>query len=354
MGAVTVVANVSGPELSVLEEIPDGLSTCRADQIAHILPGPTLFHLKGRQGHPLFVSVLLHGNEHTGFEAIQRVLGHYAGQGLPRDMLLFIGNIAAAEQNLRTLPDQSDYNRVWPGTRIPEAREVPMMREVTRIAAEFKPFASIDIHNNTGFNPHYACLNRLEEPYLHLARLFSRTIVFYTQPVGVQSMAFSDICPAVTVECGKSGSEASVEHAAEFVSACLSLSHMPDHPVPPEDIDLLRTFAVVKVPESAQFSFDGSNADFKFRADLDHLNFSECEPGTTFGTLGAETRHRLDITPGWDGGLLESYFDYDGGEIRLASDAIPAMLSLDPKAVRLDCLGYLMHRIDRTGHRLLA
>ena len=348
------MVHAAAPQLSIMDEIPDGLLTCPADQIAQILPAPTLFRLKGRHGPPLFVSVLLHGNEHTGFDAIQRVLGHYAGRGLPRDMLLFIGNIAAAEQNLRTLPDQNDYNRVWPGTLIPEAREVPVMREVTRIAAEHKPFASIDIHNNTGFNPHYACLNRLDEPYLHLARLFSRTVVFYTQPVGVQSMAFSDICPAVTVECGKSGSETSIEHAAEFVSASLSLSHMPDHPVPPEDLDLMRTFAVVKVPETAQFSFDGSEADFRFREDLDHLNFSECEPGTTFGTLGMATDHRLDITPGWDGDLLESYFDYAGGEIRLSTDAVPAMLTLDPKAVRLDCLGYLMHRIDRSGRRLLT
>jgi hypothetical protein len=28
------------------------------------------------------------------------------------------------------------------------------------------------------------------------------------------------------------------------------------------------------------------------------------------------------------------------------------MLTLDPRAVRLDCLGYLMHRIGRDGRRI--
>ena len=342
----------SAPELSVLDEIPDGLLDCRAGDLAHILPEPTLLRLKGRHGPPLFVSILLHGNEHTGFDAARLVLSKYRDRVLPRDLLLFIGNVAAAEQNLRTLPSQTDYNRVWPGTLFPTAPEVPMMRHVMQIAEEYRPFASIDIHNNTGFNPHYACVSHLEEHHLHLARLFSRTVVYFTQPVGVQSAAFADICPSVTVECGKSGSDSSAGHAAEFMAACLSLSHVPEHPVPREDLDIMRTFAVVKVPEAATFSFDGSEADFKFRADLDRLNFSECAPGTSFGRLGRDGHHRLAVTPGFDGAPMDSYFDHARGEIRLTQDVIPAMLSLDPEAIRQDCLGYLMHRIDRSGNRL--
>ena len=49
------------------------------------------------------------------------------------------------------------------------------------------PYASIDIHNNTGNNPHYACVTSLNDRDLHLARLFSRTIVYFKKPVGVQT-----------------------------------------------------------------------------------------------------------------------------------------------------------------------
>ena len=38
------------------------------------LPGPSLFQLPGRHEPPLFISVLLHGNEDTGWRAVQTVL----------------------------------------------------------------------------------------------------------------------------------------------------------------------------------------------------------------------------------------------------------------------------------------
>jgi hypothetical protein len=37
------------------------------------------------------------------------------GYDLPRSLSLFVGNTAAAEQGVRHLPEQPDYNRVWPG-----------------------------------------------------------------------------------------------------------------------------------------------------------------------------------------------------------------------------------------------
>lgn len=56
--------------------------------------------------------------------------------------------------------------------------------------------------------PHYACVNSLEERHLHLARLFSQTVLYFEQPVRVQSAALAKLCPAVTVECGRAGEQA--------------------------------------------------------------------------------------------------------------------------------------------------
>jgi len=39
-------------------------------------------------------------------------------------------------------------------------------------------FASVDIHNNTGLNPHYGCVTALRHASLHLAAMFSRTVVY--------------------------------------------------------------------------------------------------------------------------------------------------------------------------------
>lgn len=337
------------PRLRQLDHFPSALLTAPAGELWRHLDGPTLFHLPGRITQPLFVSVLLHGNEDTGWQAIQEALRHYSERGLPRSLLLFVGNIAAARANVRTLPHQTDYNRTWPGTLHDAAPESAVMREVVEAVARARPFASIDIHNNTGRNPHYACVNSLAEPFLHLARLFSRTVVYFERPYGVQSAALARICPSITVECGRIGGEAGVNHAAELVMSALAMQHLPEHRVADGDLDLLQTCAIVKVPGGASFSFDGAEAEFRFRADLDHLNFSELETGTLFGALGESGTYRLNVVAGGGHEISKPYFSYHHGEIRLARPAIPAMLTLDADAVRLDCLGYLMHRIGRDG-----
>ena len=90
-------------------EIPDGFLDSSSTGLAGVLAGPSLILLKGRRDPPLFVSTLLHGNETTGFEAIKILLRRYLQSELPRSMLLFIGNVQAAEQGLRSLPGQSDF-----------------------------------------------------------------------------------------------------------------------------------------------------------------------------------------------------------------------------------------------------
>jgi hypothetical protein len=344
---------VQGPQLEHYDHFPDALLAVPAAQLWRQLPGPALFQIPGRRAEPLFVSVLLHGNEDTGWRAIQAVLQRHRGALLPRALLLFVGNVAAARANVRTLPEQQDYNRSWPGTLQPHTPVAQLLRDLVAILREQRPFASIDIHNNSGHNPHYCCVNSFAEPQLHLARLFGRTVVYFERPLGVQSAALTKLCPAVTVECGRAGEPAGVAHAAELIEAALAIQHFPDHPVAHGDLDLMQTFAIVKLPSDASFSADGTDRDFMFRADLDRLNFSELDAGTVFGTLGNGGRRRLEILPADDFGTTETYFEYTGGVIRLSQRVIPSMLTLDEHAIRLDCLGYLMHRIGRDGRRII-
>ncbi|MEZ5541944.1 MAG: succinylglutamate desuccinylase/aspartoacylase family protein, partial [Pseudomonadota bacterium] len=116
--------------LNEIQALPAGLLEARVEGLQALLGAPTLLHLPGRHPEPLFVSVLLHGNESTGFYAVQSLLQKYAAGGLPRALSLFIGNVAAASQGLRRLDGQPDYNRVWPGTLTPEVPEAVMMQQV--------------------------------------------------------------------------------------------------------------------------------------------------------------------------------------------------------------------------------
>lgn len=330
--------------LTVLDKLPERFLDTPANELYRLLPGPTLIHLPGRRETPLFVSVLLHGNEDSGVGALQRVLCAYAQRPLPRALSLLIGNVTAARAGLRRLDDQPDYNRVWPGAVLyADLPESAAMREVHRLMQARGVFASIDVHNNTGINPHYCVVNRLDKAVLHLALLFSRTVVWFRGLAGTQTTAFSPLCPALTVECGKPGQLANEAHAARFIEDCLHLAQFPSHDVHEHDIDLYHTLATVRVPTAVSFAFGDTRADIDFDPQLDHMNFRQLDPGTVFG----RTRLMSPVDVRNEGGcdVADEFFHFGDGMITLRRAATPAMLTLDTKVVRQDCLCYLMDRL---------
>lgn len=340
-------------------ELPAGFLEARAGALHRLLPGPSLIRLADQRGsleRPLFVSALLHGNEETGLLAVQRLLRKYQrneaknGFELHRPLFVFVGNILAARAGRRFLQGQADYNRIWPGTEheagadAPYAAEIDMAARVTERLRAAQPFASIDIHNNTGTNPHYGCINRLDDEFLHLAALFGRTVVYFRRPKGVQSIAFSEFCPAITIECGHSGDEAGTQHAFEFLDAVLRLSEFPAHPPAKHDIEVYHTVARLFVPQEHTFAFGPGGTDIILRADLDHLNFRELDTGEELATLQADARIYVRGEYGDD--VTDEFLTHTNGRIRLAKPAMPSMFTLDPRIVRQDCLGYLMERVD--------
>jgi succinylglutamate desuccinylase len=333
--------------LTELDYLPGGLLDAEANALHAILPGPTLIHLPGRRDTPLFVSILLHGNEDTGLKAMQTVLKRYQDQPLPRALSLFIGNIDAARENVRRLEGQLDYNRVWSTDAEAATPEHRMMRKVVRVMARRGVFASIDIHNNTGLNPHYACVNRLDDAFLHLATMFSRIVVYFTDPKGVQSEAFAQLCPSVTLECGKPGGAGGVEHAAAFVDGILHLSSFPAHPVASHDLDLFHTVAVVTVPDAISLSVGGNTSGLNLVENIDHFNFRELEPGTRLGTVGANATMPLVARNEAGKDVSNHYFEVSGNSLLTRRPVMPAMLTRDVKIIRQDCLCYLMERLER-------
>jgi len=313
--------------LTVIDYVPDGFLDTSATDLHQVLPGPTLIHLLGRKPEPLFVSVLLHGNEITGLAAIQSVLGRYTDTELPRALSIFVGNVQAAALGQRCLDGQPDYNRVWPGadaaSGLTSTPEYAMMARVVEDMRARRVFASIDIHNNTGLNPHYGCVNALQPEFLHLATLFSHTVVYFLRPLGVQSAAFAKICPATTVECGKPGDATAEAHAGGFVDAALHLDHFPSKPVATNDINLLQL-------------------DPK----IDHMNFRELDPGTGFGRVADGTGMPLVARDEQGNDVTSQYFEICDGELRITRRTMPSMLTLDERIIRQDCLCYLMERID--------
>lgn len=336
------------PLFDEYDELPEGFLTATPANLHQHVPRPAIIRLPGRRQPAVAVVLLLHGNEPVGLQAVQRLLHSYAGRTLPRALTLVVGNVRAAALNQRHLDDQPDFNRIWPGTEHPGSSEGLMFDRIIERLREDGLFAAIDLHNNTGRNPHYACVNYLGGDFLNLAALFGRTVVYFTRPRGVASMALASLAPAVTLECGHPGDEAGIRHALEFIDAVLHLSQFPGHSPDPRSLDVFHTVAQIRVRPGLRVGL-AADADVLLAPDLDRMNFRILSSGTplvrqtrpNLNALVAIDEHGRDVT--------RHYLREDGVDIRLQRPMMPSMLTLDTRVIAQDCLCYLMESLDMTS-----
>jgi hypothetical protein len=341
--------------ITLLDQLPDGILEVEANQLNQFVDNHTLVHLQGKIKRPIFISILQHGDETTGWDAIKALLNNHQDQ-LPRSIYLLFGNVHATAQNLRQLGNQPDFNRCWPGLHHSEHEIAKKMAFITTMMAEIKPFASIDIHNNSGRNPHYAGINSLNGEFVNLASLFSDTIIHFTSPDGIQSGAFAPFCPAVTIECGMSGTADGIEQTHTFLENLIRLSSLKNIPGVAEHQQVMNIFSTVKVKPEINIAIEGDpiNADevgeidFLINDDLDYLNFHMIEEGTVFGrTISVDTPMPFAVTDQIGHDITDLYFEKNGLEVRVKQKVMPAMITQSVRAIRLDCLCYFMHPLKR-------
>jgi succinylglutamate desuccinylase len=338
-------------ELVELDHLPIGLLEQPATGLHRVLDGPALIHLKGRNPKPLFVTVLQHGNEVTGWEAIRRLLkSHYEYDQLPRSLSILIGNTRAAKHGLRRLDDQLDYNRCWPGGNHEDSETGKLFQQVSDRVQTMAPIAAVDFHNNTGLNPHYAAINRIRPEYLRLASYFSSKVVYFTMPQGTQSLSLSRFCPSTTLECGQAGEVHGTDHSIGFLETCMHIDDIPTTPMNPEDVHLFHMVATVRVHEDVLFGFGHVPTDIAFRENLDVLNFQELPPGISLGDVNSGPVEPLIATDIDGVNVTKQYFRFDRGQIETIRETMPSMLTLDRRVIQQDCLCYLMDRIHFEDH----
>lgn len=334
--------------LRVTDSLPPGFLAADAKDLRALLGGPTLIHLKGAREPAVFISILQHGNETTGWHAVQRLLNHYTAEDgtpkLPRSISLFVANVEAAEKGRRRLGHQVDYNRVWYGGISPESDEAGMMREIETVMQTRGVFASIDLHNNSGRHPLYACVNELDGRKLALASRFSRDVVYFINPTGVQSMSFGRFCPAVTLECGQADAQNGIEPAFEFLNSVIQMDEIE---VPSDllnDIRILKTVATIRTTGTGHFTFGQDDQGLSLRDDLDDFNFVQLPAGTVLGSSNP-SGPILQVLDDDNQDVTDVFLTIESGEIRLKRGAIPAMLTKDINIILDDCLCYLMQQL---------
>jgi hypothetical protein len=331
------MANLAFP-IDQRQELPD-LTGVPARNVRRLFPESTLISLDGHDPQPLFVSVLIHGNETVGWEALKRLQVWMADHPLPRSILIFIGNVRAAERGVRMMPDRPDYNRIW---RAGDTPEHDLAARVTAMVRDARPFAAIDLHNNTGANPHYALVHHDRPEDLQLISLFSPHAMMTNNPPGTCSEAMSAFCPAITAECGHSGIAANEDAAFNLVLDALHLDHWRG--APDLEMDLYTVRGRVLIDPSARMVFEhGAPGDVEFPASLEKWNFFDRPAGSTFARiLNGNNPVRVTTETGED--VTDDCFRRDGDRLILTRDFTPVMLTTNETAIRADCLGYLMEK----------
>ena len=313
--------------LNIMNSFPEKLATCPIQQVHEVLGGPTLIKLiKSDQLPVLFFSILLHGNEDSSFSMLQHLLRNL--ETYHCNFILFIGNTKAAAEKLRKLPDQPDFNRIWNGLKLPE--EI-MAQQVLQELKKYKITAAIDVHNTIGENPFYACLNKLDCATLNLAACFSKDIIFFTEPREVLSIQLTALCPAIVIECGKTGKDEGATKAIAFLEdlACNIGTLLNQH----NDSYVYESYAILRL----------SCDNLKVNPAIEKLNFLT----TQDDSLIAETSQNLaDVfwTNHPDG--LDQFLFKTNGKVYLRKGLTPMMLTLNKQIMKEDCFCYFLRRIE--------
>ncbi len=329
--------------LRLFDGISEQLLHCDARQLLQALGGPALIRIPGERSPSLFVSVLLHGNETSGWEALRRYLLEVETPG--RSLMVFVGNVLAAAEGQRVLAGQPDYNRIWCGAAIGGAeQELAIALEAELVKQPL--FAAIDLHNNTGRNPHYSVLTNFAPEAFVLAREFSEKAVYIEEPATVLTRLLQQFCPAVALEVGPVGDVASDDRTLAALHRYCQLDSLGS--TAPE-LELHRSLGRVHIPITASFDFadaSGGDADVTLTAGMEAVNFHPVPAGTEFASSASELTQVLTVLDPDHQVVTSEFFRMVEGRIQFARDVVPAMYTMDRSVIRQDCLCYLMERFD--------
>lgn len=325
-------------EFKVLREFPEGLSTINPKRLKEIIPQPCLIDIPVADKPYIFLSIMLHGNEPTGLKVLQRLIKKY-GKEFPKSILVLVGNVDAAQDGVRYLHNQVDFNRIWNGG---SDKEELWASEVLNYVFDKKPIWGLDLHNNTGKNPLYACINHLHDELFKMAGAFSDKVVYFETPEEALGVALSRVFPAITLECGHFSDLEGVASTFQYVDRMLGIISLDEIPYNPR-FKLFEVEAVIKVRESLDI-YVGTNLEenaVSFLPHLEDLNFEMAKKGSVLG-LSLEPTSPVTIEGVNHHSLHDEFLKYEKGELRLVRDVVPSMISLNPEIIRKDCLGYFM------------
>ena len=192
-------------EVKVFDIIPTEISK-DPQEFLSFLGGPAIINAGPDTEENVIVSCLMHGNEPSGYFAVHKILQKISKQhNLKKKVQFVFMNVRAALEgetfSHRFCDDESDMNRIWgvPGTNSDQNNVVKFMMNFIE---KSKPELLVDLHNTTGSNPVFAITNSFEKETLEAAAVASNIIWLHSSKSTLSKWA-TNICPSITIECGK-------------------------------------------------------------------------------------------------------------------------------------------------------
>jgi len=323
-------------KLNIETHLTESFFDLKATDIHYLFKSPTLVHINKWRGQPIFLSCLIHGNENAGLYAIQKILKKYKAT---ENIIIFIGNPMAAAENKRHLDSQTDLNRVWDKKFF---NQQPMTEKLYNYVKEHKPYAAIDIHNTTGKNPHFSCINYQEEKFYKFAKLFGGPILYFKNPSAVLANILGEFCPSITIECGLPDAEAGVAKAYKYIDSILENKNnfLGNVKCPPY---IYRTIAKIKPTESFDIGLNENTLSLNF--DLEDFNFKTMPAGTVLGEQTSD-KPTIEVLSNSLEDNYSQYFEVKNNMLIVKKDIIPAMITLRKKIIEQDCLCYIIERLS--------
>lgn len=333
------------------DSIPDFFYKLNQENVLGYLDEMSLFFHKGAIDKTVVISTMLHGNETSGLYAIQKFLKAQEGKANRPSYAILLGNPRAFQSNKRLVGGQLDRNRIWEldGNHEDHA----LSRQVIERLINYPLVCAIDIHNNTGKNPYFCCVNRLDQKTLGMASLFDADALFFEDPATAFTTFMGRFCPSVTLECGMSGDELGILKAVKFIKEATHFA-LADH------LDKLvfkksvfKSFGKFKIPKETKISFISPGQEIStlsnsqgvaFFSDLEKFNLKLVPEGTSLGFIHGSL-NQVNIQSEFEEDLFSELFLIEKQNLIVKNDFYAAMVTKDVEVAKADCFFYFLKKV---------
>ena len=331
-------------KLNFLDQLPDDLLTKSANELHDYLGGPTVLTIKGEETRKVIISILLHGNEISGWEIMKQWLTNLAKPPKLTTILL-ISNTQAAKENLRSIPNELDFNRLWKPND-PQLKDHELITNFYHKYINDDIEAVIDIHNNNGLNPCYAmCLKN--EAYVNafdLAAGFNHNVISMMLELGTFMEVFAHQHKAVTIECGLPGNREGIDLGISYIDKLVNqkLSNSANS----TKHNFLKSRLTIN--PKIKIGFNGEvDGEIIFPHNYaKNWNFNLVKKGTKFAQLKNEINNPILEFNEKNEEIKSTKFTIQNKDVLVNEDFVPIMLVEDYKIIKQDCLCYTLEEFD--------